>query len=100
MPHIPEEARNKWGFPIIRGTLSGVLMGPYKKDYRILGSILGSPYFGKLTNLDALMKSFLRPTICGVATCFRWKFNLNTACSSEVADHSSPTRFWPFVRWE
>ena len=22
--------------------------GPYQKDYSILGSILGSPYFGKL----------------------------------------------------
>ena len=29
----------------IRGTLFG---GPYNKDYSILGSILGSPYFGKL----------------------------------------------------
>ena len=34
-----------WGFPKIRGTLSG---GPYNKDYSILGSILGSPHFGKL----------------------------------------------------
>ena len=24
--------------------------GPYDKDYTILGSILGSPYFGKLPN--------------------------------------------------
>ena len=24
--------------------------GPYNKDYSILGSILGSPYFGKLPN--------------------------------------------------
>ena len=29
-----------WWFPKIRG--------PYSKDYSILGSILGSPYFGKL----------------------------------------------------
>ena len=28
-----------------RGTLFG---GPHNKDYSILGSILGSPYFGKL----------------------------------------------------
>ena len=34
-----------WGFPKIRGTLFG---GPYNKGYSILGSILGSPYFGKL----------------------------------------------------
>ena len=34
-----------WGFPIIRGTLFG---GPHNKDYSILGSILGSLYFGKL----------------------------------------------------
>ena len=30
---------------LIRGTLFG---GPHNKDYSILGSILGSPYFGKL----------------------------------------------------
>ena len=34
-----------WGFPKIRGTLIG---GPHNKDYSILGSILGSPNFGKL----------------------------------------------------
>ena len=29
--------------------LAGTLFrGPYNKDYSILGSILGSPYFGKL----------------------------------------------------
>ena len=33
-----------WGFPQIRGTFLGV---PYK-DFSILGSTLGSPYFGKL----------------------------------------------------
>ena len=32
-----------WGFPKIRGTF----LGP-NKDYSMLGSILGSPYFGKL----------------------------------------------------
>ena len=37
-----------WGFPKIRGYLFG---GPIKKDYSILGSILGSPYFGKLPSL-------------------------------------------------
>ena len=37
--------RSRWGFPKIRGTLFG---GPHNKDYSILGSILGSPYFGKL----------------------------------------------------
>ena len=34
-----------WRFPKIRGTFLG---GPFNKGYRILGSILGSPYFGKL----------------------------------------------------
>ena len=34
-----------WGFPKIRGTILG---GPNNKDYSILGSILGSTYFGKL----------------------------------------------------
>ena len=33
-----------WDFIKIRGTSLG---GPYIKDYSILGSILGSPYFGK-----------------------------------------------------
>ena len=33
------------GVSQIRGTL---FRGPYNKDYIILGSILGSPYFGKL----------------------------------------------------
>ena len=32
-------------FPKIRGTILG---GPYDKAYSILGSILGSPSFGKL----------------------------------------------------
>ena len=34
-----------WGFPKIRGTLLGV---PIIRTYSILGSTLGSPYFGKL----------------------------------------------------
>ena len=33
------------GLSQIRGTL---FRGPYNKDYSILGSILGSPCFGKL----------------------------------------------------
>ena len=33
-------------FPKIRGTL---LRGPYNKDYSILGSILGFPYFWETT---------------------------------------------------
>ena len=37
-PAKPEELI--WGFPKIRGT--------HNKDYSILGSILGSPYLGKL----------------------------------------------------
>ena len=39
-----------WGFPKIRGTLFG---GPYNKDYSVLGSILGSPYLGKLPYIIA-----------------------------------------------
>ena len=42
-----------WGFPKIRGTIWG---GPHNKDYSILGAILGStlgsPYFGKLPYKD------------------------------------------------
>ena len=34
-----------WEFPKIRGTLFG---GPHNKDHSFLGSMLGSPYFGKL----------------------------------------------------
>ena len=34
-----------WVVPKIRGPL---FRGPHNKDYSILGSILGSPYFGKL----------------------------------------------------
>ena len=34
------------GFPKIRGTLAG---GPHHKDYSILGSTWGSPYFEKLS---------------------------------------------------
>ena len=37
-----------WEFPKIRGTLFG---GPHNKDYSILGSILGSPNFGKLPHV-------------------------------------------------
>ena len=48
MPRIPVRRSaplETWGFPKIKGTLFG---GPHNKDYSILGSILGSPYFGKL----------------------------------------------------
>ena len=38
---------SKWGFPRIRGNFLG---GTHNKDYSILRSILGSPYFGKLPN--------------------------------------------------
>ena len=37
-----------WGFPIIMDTFLG---GSYNKDCSVLGSILGSPYFGKLPYL-------------------------------------------------
>ena len=36
------------GFPKIRHTFLGVAI--INKDYNILGSMLGSPYFGKLRN--------------------------------------------------
>ena len=39
-----------WGFPKIRGTPFG---GPYDKDYRVLGSILGSQYWETTTYLCA-----------------------------------------------
>ena len=39
-----EHILNIWGFPKIRGTI----LGPNSKDSRIVGSIFGSPYFGKL----------------------------------------------------
>ena len=41
-------ASSIWEFPKIRGTL---LWGPHIKDYCILGSILGSPHFGKLKDV-------------------------------------------------
>ena len=40
----------KWGFPKIMGTFFG---GPHFQDYNILGSMLGSPYFGKLPGILA-----------------------------------------------
>ena len=40
-----------WGFPKINGTLFG---SPHNKDYSILGSILGSHYFGKLPYIHIL----------------------------------------------
>ena len=39
------------GFPKNRGTIFG---GPNNQDYNILGSILGSSYFGKLSSKAAL----------------------------------------------
>ena len=42
---VAASSHSVWGFPRIRGTLFG---GPNNEDYSILGSILGSPYFGKL----------------------------------------------------
>ena len=44
-PRLFAQLRDIWEFPKIRGTFSE---GPYNKDYSILGSILGSPYSGKL----------------------------------------------------
>ena len=44
-PAIPETLNR--GFPKLGVPFLG---GPHNKDYSILGSILGSPYFGKLPN--------------------------------------------------
>ena len=43
--HTEHGAMDIWGFPQIRGAILGVLL---YKDKSILGSISGSPYFGKL----------------------------------------------------
>ena len=47
------EEWKKWKMLVsqIRGTLC---RDPFNKDYSILGSILGSPYFGKLPNIPVL----------------------------------------------
>ena len=44
----------KWRFPKLRVTLFG---GPCSKDCSILGSILGSPYFGQLPDLLLRIRS-------------------------------------------
>ena len=44
------------GFPKIRATFFG---GPHIRDYSVLGSILGSPYFGKLPCVLLLKWTFL-----------------------------------------
>ena len=46
---------NSWGFP----RLGVPFRGPNNKDYSILGSILGSPHFGKLPDLKCLAGSSL-----------------------------------------
>ena len=51
--------RDIWGFPKIRGLPFG---GPNNKDCSIWGSILGSPYFGKLPfgfEVEALSESWV-----------------------------------------
>ena len=40
----PDAGKLLWGYLKIRGTMGG----PQNKDYSILGSIVGSPDFGKL----------------------------------------------------
>ena len=42
------------GFPKIRSYLSG---GPHNKSYSILGSILGFPYFGKVSYWESSLFS-------------------------------------------
>ena len=44
-----------WRFPKVKGTFLG---GPHDKDYRVLMSILGSPYLGKLPVLPWLKGLF------------------------------------------
>ena len=48
-----------WGFPKIRGTNN--------KGYSILGSILGSPYFGKLPFLKGTRSAILRNSYVGAS---------------------------------
>ena len=56
--------REYWGFPIIRGTLSG---GPYNKDCSILGVYIGVPLFWETTVL------FRRPCVfCPRSGCVAW----------------------------
>ena len=38
--------------PVVSHNLGYLFEGPYKKDCNILESILGSPYFGNLPNLN------------------------------------------------
>ena len=40
------------GYMGVSQNLGYLIGGPYNKDYNILGSILGSPYFVKLPNRD------------------------------------------------
>ena len=47
-----------WGFPKIRGTILG---GSDNKDYSILGSMLGSHYFGKLPYSESLRSMYMIP---------------------------------------
>ena len=54
------------GFPKIRGTVFG---DPYNKDYNILGSMLGFPYFGKVP-FSGLRKCVKR-VIQGYIGCYR-----------------------------
>ena len=56
-----------WYFPKIRGTL----WGPHSKASSILGSILGSPYFGKLPVRASGLG--LRTHSCGIWT-WAYKF--------------------------
>ena len=60
-----------WGFPKIRGTF---LEGPNNKDYSILGSILGSPYFGKLPFLHEFGD---QPVLCFIVSCVVFRFSLS-----------------------
>ena len=46
------------GVSQIRGTFLGPYTRPYIKDYSILGSILGSPYIGKLPCRDYIGTPF------------------------------------------
>ena len=47
------------GFPV-RGT---ILRAPNNKDYNILGSILGSPYFGKLPHSEHIPLCPAKPPV-------------------------------------
>ena len=68
--------------------------GPYHKDYSIVGSILGSPYFGKLPSIF-LVKTCLNQVevikyeVCSKGFCEGGNIG-NTISSQEILSKNSP----------